>query len=94
MGSCALFFLLIGWALRLPIPLAAVFPMFVVASVAGVVSMIPGGLGSFDVFMIIGLGFLGVSRADATGWLLLYRLFFTSYRLASAWASSSTLGTD
>jgi phosphatidylglycerol lysyltransferase len=75
-GSCALFFLLIGWALRLPIPLAAVFPMFVVASVAGVVSMIPGGLGSFDVFMIIGLGFLGVSRADATGWLLLYRLFY------------------
>jgi len=75
-GSCALFFLLIGWALRLPIPLVAVFPMFVVASVAGVVSMIPGGLGSFDVFMIIGLGLLGVSRADATGWLLLYRLFY------------------
>lgn len=75
-GSCALFFLLIGWVLQLPIPLAAVFPMFVVASVAGVVSMIPGGLGSFDVFMIIGLGFLGVSRADATGWLLLYRLFY------------------
>ncbi|WP_203643076.1 bifunctional lysylphosphatidylglycerol flippase/synthetase MprF [Levilactobacillus andaensis] len=75
-GSCALFFLLIGWALGLPISLAAVFPMFVVASVAGVVSMIPGGLGSFDVFMIIGLGFLGVSRADATGWLLLYRLFY------------------
>lgn len=75
-GSCALFFLLIGWTLHLPIPLIAVFPMFVVASVAGVVSMIPGGLGSFDVFMIIGLGFLGVSRADATGWLLLYRLFY------------------
>lgn len=75
-GSCALFFLLIGWALRLPLNLAAVFPMFVVASVAGVVSMIPGGLGSFDVFMILGLGMLGVSRADAAGWLLLYRLFY------------------
>ena len=75
-ASCAGFFLVIGWALGLPISLAAVFPMFVVASVAGVVSMIPGGLGSFDVFMIIGLGFLGVSRADATGWLLLYRLFY------------------
>lgn len=75
-GSCGLFFLLIGWALNLPLNLAAVFPMFVVASVAGVVSMIPGGLGSFDVFMIIGLGFMGVSRADATGWLLLYRLFY------------------
>lgn len=75
-GSCALFFLLIGWALGLPIPLLAVLPMFVVASVAGVVSMIPGGLGAFDVFMIIGLGLLGVTRADATGWLLLYRLFY------------------
>lgn len=75
-GSCALFFLLIGWALRLPLDFAAVFPMFVVASVAGVVSMIPGGLGSFDVFMIFGLGLLGVGRADAVGWLLLYRLFY------------------
>ena len=75
-GSCALFFLLIGWALRLPLDFAAVFPMFVVASVAGVISMIPGGLGSFDVFMIFGLGLLGVSRSDAAGWLLLYRLFY------------------
>ena len=75
-GSCALFFLLIGWALQLQLDLAAVFPMFVVASVAGVISMIPGGLGSFDVFMIFGLGLLGVSRSDAAGWLLLYRLFY------------------
>ncbi|QMU07084.1 bifunctional lysylphosphatidylglycerol flippase/synthetase MprF [Levilactobacillus suantsaii] len=75
-GSCALFFLLIGWTLRFPLDFAAVFPMFVVASVAGVISMIPGGLGSFDVFMIFGLGLLGVSRADAVGWLLLYRLFY------------------
>lgn len=75
-GSCALFFLLIGWTLELPLDFAAVFPMFVVASVAGVISMIPGGLGSFDVFMIFGLGLLGVSRSDAAGWLLLYRLFY------------------
>lgn len=75
-GSCALFFLAIGWALHMSIPLIAVFPMFVVASVAGVVSMIPGGLGSFDVFMILGLGLLGVGRADAAGWLILYRLFY------------------
>ena len=75
-GSCALFFLLIGWAMQLPLDFAAVFPMFVVASVAGVISMIPGGLGSFDVFMIFGLGLLGVSRSDAAGWLLLYRLFY------------------
>lgn len=75
-GSCALFFLLIGWTLGLPVDFAAVFPMFVVASVAGVVSMIPGGLGSFDVFMIFGLGLMGVSRADAATWLLLYRVFY------------------
>ncbi|MHC3441804.1 bifunctional lysylphosphatidylglycerol flippase/synthetase MprF, partial [Pediococcus pentosaceus] len=40
------------------------------------VSMVPGGIGSFDVFMIFGLSAVGVSRPDAVVWLLFYRLFY------------------
>ena len=74
--GCVLFFLLIGNFMGLPIDFAAVVPLFVIASVVGEVSMVPGGLGSFDVFMIFGLGAVGVSRPDAVAWLLFYRLFY------------------
>lgn len=70
------FFILVGFLMGLPIDFAAVVPIFVVANVAGVVSMIPGGLGSFDIFVIIGLGFIGVGRSDALVWILLYRTFY------------------
>nr|WP_035179348.1 bifunctional lysylphosphatidylglycerol flippase/synthetase MprF [Lentilactobacillus farraginis] len=70
------FFILVGYLMDLPIDFAAVIPIFVVANVAGVVSMIPGGLGSFDIFIIIGLGFIGVNRSDALVWILLYRTFY------------------
>ena len=74
--GCVLFFLLIGNFMQLPIDFAAVVPLFVIASVVGEVSMVPGGIGSFDVFMILGLGAVGVSRPDAVAWLLFYRLFY------------------
>lgn len=74
--GCVLFFLLIGNFMHLPIDFAAVVPLFVIASVVGEVSMVPGGIGSFDVFMIFGLGAVGVSRPDAVAWLLFYRLFY------------------
>ncbi|WMX72723.1 bifunctional lysylphosphatidylglycerol flippase/synthetase MprF [Lactiplantibacillus plantarum] len=74
--GCVLFFLLIGNFMGLPIDFAAVVPLFVIASVVGEVSMVPGGIGSFDVFMIFGLGAVGVSRPDAVAWLLFYRLFY------------------
>ncbi len=38
--------------------------------------MLPGGLGTFDGTMIIGLGLLGVSPTLATVWVLLYRIFY------------------
>lgn len=74
--GCVLFFLLIGNFMGLPIDFAAVVPLFVIASVVGEVSMVPGGIGSFDVFMIFGLSAVGVSRPDAVAWLLFYRLFY------------------
>ncbi|WP_056989431.1 bifunctional lysylphosphatidylglycerol flippase/synthetase MprF [Lacticaseibacillus camelliae] len=75
-GGCALFFLAIGAFLRVPIALSHVLPLFMVANVLGVISMVPGGLGSFDVFMLLGLSQLGVNNNVAAVWLLFYRLFY------------------
>ncbi|GAY72626.1 L-O-lysylphosphatidylglycerol synthase [Lentilactobacillus kosonis] len=75
-GSALGFFLLVGYMMGINANFAAIIPIFVVANVAGVVSMIPGGLGSFDVFMILGLGMVGVGKSDAIVWILLYRLFY------------------
>ncbi len=75
-GGCAAFFLLIGYFLEAPIPLSSVLPLFMVANVIGVISMVPGGLGSFDVLMIVELGQLGLDSSAAVVWLLFYRLFY------------------
>ncbi|MCZ2491765.1 bifunctional lysylphosphatidylglycerol flippase/synthetase MprF [Dellaglioa carnosa] len=76
-GSAGLFFIYIGFMMNVDTSsLVAVFPLFIIASIIGVVSMIPGGLGSFDVFMILGLQTLGVLNSTAVIWLLFYRLFY------------------
>lgn len=76
-GSAGLFFIYIGFMMNVDTSnLVAVFPLFIIASIIGVISMIPGGLGSFDVFMILGLQTLGVQDSTAVIWLLFYRLFY------------------
>lgn len=75
-GLAALFFLLIGAILHPHVHLAAVFPLYIIAEVVGIISLVPGGLGSFDVFMLIGLTALHVPSAVAVAWLLLFRLFY------------------
>ncbi len=72
----ALFFILIGYLMGVKINLMAVFPLYVVAQVLGVVSMLPGAIGSFDVMMMLELTMLGVPRATTVVWLLLFRVFY------------------
>ena len=38
--------------------------------------MIPGSLGSFDLIMVSGLVGLGIDKAQALSWLLVFRLFY------------------
>lgn len=38
--------------------------------------MVPGGMGTFDVIMIVGLGSVGVPKEFAVAWLLFYRIFY------------------
>lgn len=72
----ALFFLLVGWCLGVRDNLVSVLPLYVVAQVLGVLSMIPGALGSFDVMMIFELSLLGVHQTTIIIWLLLFRIFY------------------
>ena len=53
-----------------------VIPLYIIAEILGIISMVPGGLGSFDVFMILELTHLGVSSELAVVWILFFRLFY------------------
>lgn len=70
------FFAFVGYTLGISYQLADLFPILITSFILGILSMIPGGIGSFDLFMIIGLQSLGVSREEALTWLFLYRLFY------------------
>lgn len=69
-------FSLIGWLMGIQVSLWDLVPLLIASSIIGIVSMIPGALGSFDVMMILGLTNLGISRPQIVVWLLLYRLFY------------------
>lgn len=75
-GLAGAFFLLIGALMNLPIDMLAVFPLYIIASVLGIISMVPGGLGSFDVLMLLELTTLGISSEQAVVWLLFFRIFY------------------
>lgn len=47
-----------------------------IAITIGIMSMIPGSLGSFDLIMVSGLVGLGIDKAQALSWLLVFRLFY------------------
>lgn len=69
-------FLMIGYLLQVDVPLLTVYPLFIAATFIGMISMVPGGMGTFDVLMIVGLGTIGVPKELAVGWLLFYRIFY------------------
>lgn len=60
--------------LGISIPIRNLFPVYVVAACAGIISMIPGGLGSFDLVFIWGMQDLHVPEEKVLVLLLFYRL--------------------
>lgn len=60
--------------LHIDVPLIDLWPMFVIASAAGIVSMIPGGLGSFDLVFIWGATSLDIPSESVLVLLLFYRV--------------------
>lgn len=69
-------FIAVGKIMGLSFDTIEIFPLFIAATVIGIVSMIPGALGSFDVMMLIGLSNIGIHRETAVVWILLFRLAY------------------
>ncbi|WP_430602779.1 phosphatidylglycerol lysyltransferase [Enterococcus sp. DIV0724b] len=69
-------FLSVGALMKVDVSLLSVYPMFVIATLIGMLTMVPGGMGTFDVLMILGLAQLGVGQSTAVVWLIYYRLFY------------------
>lgn len=59
--------------LNVPLPFHELVPIFIVASCAGIASMIPGGLGSFDLVFIWGTQHLNIADEKVLIVLLFYR---------------------
>ena len=60
--------------LNIPFHFNEIFPIFIVASCAGIVSMIPGGLGSFDLVLYGESQYLGIENEKILVLLILYRI--------------------
>lgn len=58
------------------LPLSKIFPIYVVSSAIGIISMMPGGLGGFDISFILGVGSLGINKEEALLALVLYRISY------------------
>jgi phosphatidylglycerol lysyltransferase len=69
---CGIWFL--SWIMEIPVTFEQLFPVYVVAACAGIISMIPGGLGSFDLVFIWGMQDLHVPEEKVLVILLLYRI--------------------
>ncbi|MFP7776120.1 bifunctional lysylphosphatidylglycerol flippase/synthetase MprF [Streptococcus dysgalactiae] len=70
-------FICIGMLLGMKVHVVAILPLVVIGHAAGMASMIPGGVGSFDLVMLTGLVSLGgVQKAEALAWLLMFRICY------------------
>ncbi|MFJ5765357.1 bifunctional lysylphosphatidylglycerol flippase/synthetase MprF [Lysinibacillus sp. NPDC093210] len=60
--------------LHIPIELSTLIPIFLIASCAGIISMIPGGVGSFDLVFLWGTQSVGIGEEKVLFLLILYRV--------------------
>lgn len=58
------------------IPFFKLFPIFVLAIASSIIGMTPGGIGTFDITMLLGLEALGVSSEKVLLALFLYRISY------------------
>ena len=53
-----------------------IFGVFTLASIAGILSMLPGGVGSFDLVVLVGLQKYGLPTENILAALILFRVFY------------------
>lgn len=58
------------------ISLFTIFGIFTIASIAGIISMLPGGVGSFDLIALLGLQYYGLATENILASLILFRIFY------------------
>src|SRR5690606_19634128 len=77
--ECLFFFFILAClikSLQIPISLTDVFPIYIIAISVGIVSLIPGGAGSFDLVFLLGLASLGIQKEQVLALLILFRLCY------------------
>ncbi|MFJ8066958.1 bifunctional lysylphosphatidylglycerol flippase/synthetase MprF [Psychrobacillus sp. NPDC096426] len=79
---------IITYFLGVSVPISSLFATFIVASFAGIISMLPGGIGSFDLMYLLGMEGFGVPTETTLLILLLYRI---SYFIIPALIGTVTL---
>ncbi|MCH4984668.1 bifunctional lysylphosphatidylglycerol flippase/synthetase MprF [Macrococcoides goetzii] len=69
-----------------PVPFAVVIGIFVVAALAGLISLVPGGFGAFDLMILVGFKAIGITEEQVLLALLIYRVvyYFVPFLLALA----------
>lgn len=87
MSTCLLWACLA--ALGASVPLATVIAAFVLASTLGMISLVPGGLGVFDVALVALLAAHGISVEAAIAALVLYRVTYYLVPLIAALAAGA-----
>lgn len=65
---------IVGRILNIPFTIQELFPIYVAAICAGIISMIPGGLGSFDIVFIWGMQYLQIAEEKVLVLLIFYRI--------------------
>lgn len=71
-----LVFWIVGTQLSIGLPVDVALGIYIASAVAGLISLAPGGLGSFDLTALIGMEAMGVSSPKAAAVLVLFRLFY------------------
>jgi len=69
-------FYLIACYFHANISFMTVMSVFIVSAIAGIISFLPGGAGSFDLIAIVGLHLSGLTSDQALTVVILYRIFY------------------
>lgn len=75
-GLSLLFFVLVGRFLGIHLGLTDILTVYITATLVGLLSMIPGGLGSFDLMALTSFTMMGLDSEIVLSWLMLFRLFY------------------
>jgi phosphatidylglycerol lysyltransferase len=58
------------------VPFPIILAIFIPSAIAGVISLVPGGFGSFDLMVVFGMAYYGISDNDILVILLFYRICY------------------